>query len=200
MVEFRIVLCARTAGCYHRPMARRDQWLLCDETALLKDCRVDTYKSPGPGGQRKNKVATAVRLVHEPSGMSAQGQQTRSQQRNKTLALRNLRMHIACSCREPQDLTQLALPDGIAECFQRPGPGSRQHAELRLSLPSGNRCFWPVAAFVLDVFDAAEGQLSGASDALGISTANLVSFLRGHRQLLATAQAIRKAHGHTPLR
>jgi len=181
-------------------MTQRDQWLLCDETALLKDCRVDTYKSPGPGGQRKNKVATAVRLVHEPSGISAQGQQTRSQQRNKTLALRNLRMHIACSYREPKDLTQLALPDEIAECFQRPTPGSRQHAELRLSLPSGNRRFWPVAAFVLDVFDAAEGQLSRASGALGISTANLAAFLRTHRHLLAAAQAIRKAHGHSPLR
>jgi len=181
-------------------MNQRDQWLFCDETALLKDCRVDTYKSPGPGGQRKNKVATAVRLVHEPSGVSAQGHETRSQQRNKTLALRNLRMHIACTCRQPQNLTQLAIPDEIAECFQRPSRSAAGHAELRLSLPSGNRRFWPVAAFVLDVFDAAEGQLSRASHALGISTANLAAFLRSHRHLLPTAQAIRKAHGHTPLR
>ena len=191
---------ARNAGCYHRPMNQRDQWLLCDETALLKDCRVDTYKSSGPGGQRKNKVETAVRLVHEPSGISAQGQQTRSQGRNKTLALRNLRMHIACACRQPQDLDQLAVPDEIAECFQRPRSPSPQHVKLRLSLPSGNRYFWPVAAFVLDVFDAAEGQLSTASGALGISTANLSAFIRTHRHLLAAAQAIRKAHGHTPLR
>ena len=182
-------------------MNQRDQWLFCDETALLKDCRVDTYKSPGPGGQRKNKVATAIRLVHEPSGISAQGRQTRSQQRNKTLALRNLRMHIACAYRQPQDLRQLAVPDRIAECFQRSArPASSGHVKLRLSLPSGNRCFWPVAAFVLDVFDAAEGQLSTASRALGISTANLAAFLRSHRHLLAAAQAIRKAHDHTPLR
>ncbi len=182
-------------------MNQRDQWLLCDETALLKNCRVDTYKSHGPGGQRKNKVETAIRLVHEPSGISAQGQQTRSQARNKTLALRNLRMHIACTCRLPQDLAHLAIPDEIAECFQRSArPGSAGHVKLRLSLPSGNRCFWPVAAFVLDVFDAAEGQLSRASRALGISTANLAAFLRNHRHLLAAAQAIRKANGHTPLR
>ncbi|MBC8373976.1 MAG: peptide chain release factor-like protein [Planctomycetes bacterium] len=182
-------------------MNQRDQWLFCDETALLKDCRVDTYKSPGPGGQRKNKVATAVRLVHGPSGVSAQGHQTRSQQRNKTLALRNLRMRIACTFRQPQDLTQLAIPDEIAERFQRSArSASSEHAKLRLSLPSGNRCFWPVAAFVHDVFDAAEGQLSKTSHALGISTANLSAFLRSHRHLLPTAQAIRKAHGHTPLR
>ena len=182
-------------------MNQRDQWLFCDETELLKDCRVDTYKSHGPGGQRKNKVETAVRLVHEPSGISAQGHQTRSQGRNKTLALRNLRMHIACACRQPQDLNQLAVPDEIAECFQRsPRHASPRHAELRLALPGGNRRFWPVAAFVLDVFDAAEGQLSRASHALGISTANLAAFLRSHRHLLPAAQAIRKAHGHSPLR
>jgi len=181
-------------------MNQRDQWLLCDENALLKDCRVDAYKSPGPGGQRKNKVATAIRLLHEPSGISAQGRQTRSQHRNKTLALRNLRMRIACNYRQPQDLTQLELPDEIAECFQHTRPGSTEHVKKRLSRKTGSRCFWPVAAFVLDVFDAAEGQLSRASDALGISTANLTAFLHAHRHLLAAAQIIRKAHGYTPLR
>jgi hypothetical protein len=42
--------------------------------------------------------------------------------------------------------------------------------------------------------------LSDASRAIGISTANLSSFLRSHRNLLEAAQAIRKAHGHKPLR
>ena len=182
-------------------MNQRDQWLFCEETALLRDCRVDTYKSSGPGGQRKNKVETAVRLVHEPSGVSAQGQQTRSQGRNKTLALRNLRMHIACACRLPQNLDQLAIPDEIAEYFQlSTRPGAPEHVKMRLALKSGNRCFWPVAALVLDVFDAAKGQLSNASHALGASTANLAAFLRSHRNLLEAAQAIRKTHGHTPLR
>jgi hypothetical protein len=182
-------------------MNQRDKWLFCEETALLKECRVDTYKSSGPGGQRKNKVETAVRLVHKPSGISAQGQQTRSQGRNKTLALRNLRMHIACGCRLPRKLDQLEIPGEIAKCFTRSkNHGASEHVKMRLALPSGNRSYWPVAAFVLDVFDAAEGKLSDASRALGISTANLAAFLRGHRNLLESAQAIRKAHGHTPLR
>ena len=182
-------------------MNQRDQWLFCEETDLLKDCRIDTYKSSGPGGQRKNKVATAVRLVHQPSGVSAQGQQTRSQGRNKTLALRNLRMHIACACRIPQNLDQLAIPDKISECFKRSNRhGAPEHVKMRLALPCGNWRFWPVAAFLLDVFDTAQGQLSNAAHALGISTANLAAFLRSHRNLLAAAQTIRKAHGHTPLR
>jgi hypothetical protein len=182
-------------------MNQRDKWLLCDRNDLLKDCRVDTYKSSGPGGQRKNKVETAVRLVHEPSGVSAQGQQTRSQSQNKSLALKNLRMHIACACRTPQDLSKLEILDEIAECFQQPGKKARNpQAKARLALATGNKMFWPAAAFVLDVLDAAEGQLSQASGAIGVSTANLSTFLRSHRNLLAAAQAIRQANGHSPLR
>jgi hypothetical protein len=182
-------------------MNQRDKWLFCEETALLRDCRVDTYKSSGPGGQRKNKVATAVRLVHGPSGISAQGQQTRSQARNKTLALRNLRMHIACACRMPQNLDQLVIPDELAECFQRSRrQGKQQDVRMRLAVTSGNWWFWPAAAFVLDVLETAQGQLSNASRALRISTANLAAFLRSHRNLLAAAQAIRQAHGHPRLR
>jgi len=181
-------------------MNQRDQWLFCEEAALLKNCRVDAYKSSGPGGQRKNKVATAIRLVHKPSGISAQGQETRSQARNKTLALRNLRMHIACACRTTQDIEHLLIPDQIAEYFKpSKQQGPKGQAKIRLAIPGGNWCFWPTAAFALDVFDAAEGQLSSAAQAMNISTANLASFLRSHRNLLAAAQAIRQAHGHSPL-
>ncbi|MCP4376059.1 MAG: peptide chain release factor-like protein [bacterium] len=182
-------------------MNQRDQWLFCDLTKLAGDCRIDRYKSRGPGGQHKNKVETAIRVVHEPSGLSAQGQQTRSQLRNKTLALRNLRMHIACSCRQPQDLTKLTIPDEIAEYLQPPSDSAPQKQNKRkLSMGSGNWYFWPVAAVVLDVFDSSQGQLSTASTALGISTANLAAFLRGDRHLLQAAQSIRKIHNHTPLR
>ena len=182
-------------------MNQRDQWLLCDPADMLKDCRVDTYKSSGPGGQRKNKVETAVRLVHNPSGVSAQGQQTRSQRQNKSLAMQNLRIHIACACRTPQDLEHLDMPEEIAECFKPKGKQAKaKDAKARLTLAPGNRLFWPTAAFVLDVFDAAEGRLSDASDALGVSTANLAAFLRSHRNLLAAAQTIRQTNGHSPLR
>jgi hypothetical protein len=186
---------------YHQNMNHRDQWLFCDLTELIKDCRVDRYKSSGPGGQHKNKVETAIRVVHKPSGLSACGQQTRSQLRNKTLALRNLRMHIACSYRQPQDLTKLTIPDEIAEYLQPPAASAPQRSNKRkLSLASGNWYFWPVVAIVLDVFDSSQGQLSTASTALGISTANLAAFLRSDRHLLQAAQAIRTAHNHTPLR
>lgn len=54
---------------------------------LLEECEVTPYRSSGPGGQRKNKKETAVRVVHVPTGLSKIGTESRSQSANKLLAL-----------------------------------------------------------------------------------------------------------------
>lgn len=62
-----------------------------DDDGLLAECMVDTFRSGGPGGQHANKVESAVRLTHEPTGIVVTSQETRSQHRNKQLALKDLR-------------------------------------------------------------------------------------------------------------
>jgi len=47
-------------------------------------------RSSGPGGQHVNKVSSAVTLIHRPSGISVTVQETRSQYRNRQLALNRL--------------------------------------------------------------------------------------------------------------
>lgn len=54
---------------------------------LLRQCDVETYRSSGPGGQKKNKTESSVRIRHRPSGIVRIATESRSQARNRLVAL-----------------------------------------------------------------------------------------------------------------
>jgi len=58
------------------------------------DLSWDTFRSGGPGGQNVNKVETAVRVRHEPSGLVVECQETRSQGQNREKALKMLKSQL----------------------------------------------------------------------------------------------------------
>jgi protein subunit release factor B len=62
-----------------------------DPETLKKQVHIETYRSGGPGGQRKNKVETAVRLTHLTSGITVVATEHRSQAENRKLAFERLR-------------------------------------------------------------------------------------------------------------
>jgi protein subunit release factor B len=70
-------------------------WHQLSDDKLLAQCDVHSHRASGPGGQHRNKAETAVRLVHVPSGVAAEGKDQRSRAQNLTAALARLREKLA---------------------------------------------------------------------------------------------------------
>ncbi len=62
-----------------------------EDDSLLAECRVETFRAGGPGGQHQNRTESGVRLTHLPTGISVTARESRSQHRNRKAALARLR-------------------------------------------------------------------------------------------------------------
>lgn len=61
-----------------------------DLETLRREVVVETYRAPGPGGQRKNRKETAIRLTHIPTGLTVVASERRSQAMNREIAFERL--------------------------------------------------------------------------------------------------------------
>src|SRR5438270_4405148 len=91
----------------------RSTWTALSDSQLLAECEVDTYRASGPGGQKRNKTSSAVRLRHLPSGLLVIAEESRSQHENKARALKRLRRALYLKLREPISAEELA-PERLA--------------------------------------------------------------------------------------
>lgn len=81
---------------------------------LDKDIKIDVFHSHGAGGQNINKVETAVRATYIPTGLSVVCQDERSQLKNKTRAIENLKRRVSENSRKEE---KQRLEEDIAAQF-----------------------------------------------------------------------------------
>ena len=88
-------------------------WPILDQAELEineSDIRMEVFRASGAGGQHVNKTSSAVRLIHEPTGLVASSQQERSQLQNRESAMKRLKAMIIAQDEEEKAaaLSQIA--------------------------------------------------------------------------------------------
>jgi len=169
----------------------RAAWLALTDDQLLRQCAVDTYRASGPGGQKRNKTSSAVRLRHVPSGLLVIAEESRSQHENKARALKRLHQALALKLRLPVVETAAAQDAAIQ---------AAKNAAGRLDVGRRDPRYLAAAAVVLDVLEAVEARVAPTAEALGVSTGNLIEFLQMEPKVFAEANALRQRHGRKALR
>jgi ribosome-associated protein len=76
--------------------------LALDDQALLRRCEETFFVGSGPGGQHRNKTASAVRLFHPETGLTLTATERRSQAQNRSVALLRLRAALRALCHVPR--------------------------------------------------------------------------------------------------
>jgi hypothetical protein len=160
------------------------------DAQLLGQCAVDTYRASGPGGQKRNKTSSAVRIRHAPTGFLVIAEESRSQHENKAKALERLRHAFCVDYREPLTAEQLT-PEALAV---RPEWGDTIHTRRK------DARYWPAFGLVLDVLHAQTARVSETAAALGVSTGQLIDYLQQEPQVWQRANEMRAEFGHKPLR
>lgn len=174
----------------------RAPWVGLSDAQLLAQCEVDTYRASGPGGQKRNKTSSAVRIRHLPSGLLVIAEESRSQHENRARALSRLRQALYLRLREELSAEQLS-PEAMAG---HPERAAALGGTDRLHLGRRDPRFWPTAGLVLDVLHAVEARVGEAARVLGISTGNLIDFLQQDDKVWEQANQLRSRFGHGPLR
>ena len=148
---------------------------------LLRDCNVTRNRRSGPGGQHRNKVATAIVITHEPSGIVAEASERRSQTQNHAEAVFRLRVELALQLRCPSESVSPMWTSRV-----RDG---------RISLNSSHADYPAMLAEALDTIQTHHADVKAAAERMNVSPTQLIKLLKTHPRAIEQINLDRKRLG-----
>jgi peptide chain release factor-like protein len=161
-------------------------WELSD-AKLLSHCRLESFVSSGPGGQKRHKTNAAVRITHLPTKISAIETESRSHRENQIHALRDLRQKLAMELR--RDVDPLTY---------EPPPWLNDYDALKVN--EKNPLYPSLIAEIFDLLKATHYNLAPTASALRVSTSALSKFLHQNPHLWTKTNHLRSQLGLDPLK
>ena len=124
------------------------------------DIKMEVYRASGAGGQHVNKTSSAVRLIHEPTGIVAECQTERSQLQNREYAMRMLRTKL-------YEIKQKEQDEELAKARKsQVGTGDRSEKIRTYNYPQGRITDHRIGLSIYQVEDFLNGNLDEMIDSL----------------------------------
>lgn len=155
---------------------------------LLRSCTTVRTRRGGPGGQHRNKVETAIVITHEPTGISAEASERRSQADNRRMAVWRLRLRLALEHRTPPS------PTGPSPLWQSRVRGGS------LAIAAEHDDYPTLVAEALDRLVANDFVMATAARAGGITSSQLARLFAKNAAASTTLNRLRAARGLPPIR
>ncbi len=122
-------------------------------TINLADCRVDTFRASGAGGQHVNKTDSAIRITHLPTGIVVECQDERSQHKNKARAISLLQSRILAEQKAKKASEEAATRRSLI------GSGDRSERIRTYNFPQGRITDHRIGLTLYQLEEVMEGKL-----------------------------------------
>lgn len=162
---------------------------------ILSQTQNRFQRRSGPGGQHRNKTSSGVFLLHEPTGVSVEATERRSQADNRVVAATRLRYRLAIEVRSPSSM----IPVGTqADLIEQRFRDSYRGTNLKLNDTNADKP--AVLALLLNDLHVTGGQPSLVARHWSVSTSSILQLVKSQQSAFGWVNAVRLHHGRKLLK